>query len=174
MDGYPSATGAWDASAGVRRDARADAFRARRDVDAGKSVGRVLDGQAQAARWLPVARQSAVEAEPGLGAALCTPDVGPSAEQSCAASAPLGPELWRVGRSWPEWLPLEALLAPEAATGARWESAASHWVSQLVAEVAQHEQAAEAASPGDCRTWPVELWAQPVCLARPDWWLQAA
>ena len=138
MDGYPSAIGAWDASAGVHRDARVDAFPARRDVGAEKSAVLVLDGQAQAARWLTVARQFAVEAEPAQPAALCTPGAARSAEQSCAASALRGAELWLVKRSWWEPLPWEALLAPEAAKRARWESAVSHWPNQSATEVAQH------------------------------------
>jgi len=99
MGGYPSAIGAWDASAGAHRDARGDAFPARRDVGAEKSAVLVLDGRAQAGRWRPVARQFAVEAEPGQRAALCTPGVGPSAEQSFGALAPPGAEWWLVERS---------------------------------------------------------------------------
>jgi len=113
-----------------------DAFPARRDVGAEKSAVPVLVGRAQVARWLPVARQFAVETELARWAALCTPAADRSAEQSCAASAPRVAELWPAERSWLELMPAEALLAPEAARRARLESAVSHWPPQSGAELA--------------------------------------
>lgn len=79
-------TAAWDASAGVLRDAMADAFRALPDAGAGKLAGLAQAGPASDVCLL-LAVLRLTSAEPVRWAALYTPGADPSGAQSCVASA---------------------------------------------------------------------------------------
>lgn len=84
-DAFLRATGEWDASAGARRDAVADAHPEqplRLDGDAGKLADPVPDVRAPDGQVLPPARL----AQP-VEAAPCIPDEVRSEGRSCAATA---------------------------------------------------------------------------------------